>query len=246
MCFLQMESEKANDPINVESENENENLAERIDEDEQNDEVVKRFPGKRSYVWNHYTYVEGSNKTKVKCDYCPTIIAAAGKKNGTSAMKYHLENVCSRSPHYHKAKKQDMKKQSILSFKPSAMGGSGLAPHSFKQEYARKCLALMCIIDNQPFSIVDDEGLRQFAWSLNPLFKFPSRWTIARECLSIYTEEKSKLKKLFQNQMVSLTTDTWTSVQNFNYMCLTAHWIDENWILRKKILNFCQISNHRG
>ncbi|GKF91133.1 zinc finger BED domain-containing protein RICESLEEPER 2-like protein, partial [Tanacetum coccineum] len=29
-------------------------------------------------------------------------------------------------------------------------------------------------------------------------------------------------------------------------MCLTAHWIDEKWNLKKKILNFCQIANHKG
>jgi hypothetical protein len=28
-------------------------------------------------------------------------------------------------------------------------------------------------------------------------------------------------------------------------MCLTAHWIDEGWKLNKKILNFCQVSNHK-
>jgi len=29
-------------------------------------------------------------------------------------------------------------------------------------------------------------------------------------------------------------------------MCLTAHWIDEGWNLNKKILNFCQVFNHKG
>ena len=29
-------------------------------------------------------------------------------------------------------------------------------------------------------------------------------------------------------------------------MCLTAHWIDDAWVLQKKILNFCPIGNHRG
>lgn len=29
-------------------------------------------------------------------------------------------------------------------------------------------------------------------------------------------------------------------------MCLTAHWIDEGWNLNKRILNFCQVSNHKG
>nr|GFA96252.1 zinc finger BED domain-containing protein RICESLEEPER 2-like [Tanacetum cinerariifolium] len=34
--------------------------------------------------------------------------------------------------------------------------------------------------------------------------------------------------------------------KNVNYMCLTAHWVDDDWVLRKKILNFCPIANHRG
>lgn len=45
---------------------------------------------------------------------------------------------------------------------------------------------------------------------------------------------------------VSLTTDTWTSCQNLNYMCLTAHFIDADWNLKKKILNFCPIYDHSG
>lgn len=49
-----------------------------------------------------------------------------------------------------------------------------------------------------------------------------------------------------KGQTVCLTTDTWSSVQNINYMCLTAHWINDDWVLQKKILNFCPIENHRG
>ena len=29
-------------------------------------------------------------------------------------------------------------------------------------------------------------------------------------------------------------------------MCLTAHWIDQDRKLHKRILNFCQVSNHKG
>ena len=29
-------------------------------------------------------------------------------------------------------------------------------------------------------------------------------------------------------------------------MCLTAHWIDQDWKLYKRILNFCQVPNHKG
>ena len=71
---------------------------------------------------------------------------------------------------------------------------------------------------------------------------------IARDVMGLYVEEKEKLKAMFANssQQVCLTTDTWTSLQNINYMVLTAHYIDENWKLPKRILNFQSISNHKG
>ncbi|KAJ9556734.1 hypothetical protein OSB04_011348 [Centaurea solstitialis] len=78
------------------------------------------------------------------------------------------------------------------------------------------------------------------------IFQNSIKVDVARDCLSIYKDEINTLKGLLKGQTVSLTTDTWTSVQNYNYMCLTAHWVDDNWVLRKKILNFCQCSNHRG
>ncbi|KAG6722721.1 hypothetical protein I3842_03G174000 [Carya illinoinensis] len=46
-------------------------------------------------------------------------------------------------------------------------------------------------------------------------------------------------------QRVCLTTDTWTSIQNINYMCVTAHFIDNNWKLHKRIISFVRISDHK-
>lgn len=92
----------------------------------------------------------------------------------------------------------------------------------------------MCIKDNQPFSIVDDEGFKEYSWELNPEFIMPSRWTVARDCISLFEQEVEKVKKMLKGQTISLTTDTWSSVQNINYMCLTAHWIDDTFDLQKK------------
>ena len=64
--------------------------------------------------------------------------------------------------------------------------------------------------------------------------------------LNLFYSQKTKLKKDLSAYMVSLTTDTWTSIQNINYMVLTAHFIDVNWMLHKRILNFCVIPNHKG
>lgn len=64
----------------------------------------------------------------------------------------------------------------------------------------------------------------------------------------LYASEKTKIKNLFRksNQRICLATDSWTSLQNLSYMCLTAHFIDKDWILRKRIINFCVISSHKG
>ena len=35
-------------------------------------------------------------------------------------------------------------------------------------------------------------------------------------------------------------------MQIINYMCLTTHFIDSEWKLHKKIINFCPISSHKG
>ncbi|KAJ9544820.1 hypothetical protein OSB04_024527 [Centaurea solstitialis] len=45
---------------------------------------------------------------------------------------------------------------------------------------------------------------------------------------------------------MSITTDTWTSVQRINYMCITAHFIDAEWKWHKKIISFVPIQSHKG
>ena len=58
--------------------------------------------------------------------------------------------------------------------------------------------------------------------------------------------EKNKLKNALRGRKLCLTTYAWTSIQNFNYMGLTCHFVDDNWKLHKKILNFCIVDNHKG
>ncbi|CAI0401485.1 unnamed protein product [Linum tenue] len=104
----------------------------------------------------------------------------------------------------------------------------------------------MIITDEKAFRDVEKEGFRRYCKALRPEFTIPSRVTIRRDCLALFEQEKQKLKRVLKGQRVCLTTDTWSSNQNINYMCLTAHWIDEAWVLHKRILNLCTIANHKG
>ncbi|GKF69448.1 zinc finger, BED-type containing protein [Tanacetum coccineum] len=96
--------------------------------DEQDAESDKKNGGRRSWVWDHFTFVKG--ETQVSCPYCKKVLAAGTKRNGTSTLIQHLKNVCKKSPVY---KKVDLKNQATLSFKPITLGktSEGLASHSF-------------------------------------------------------------------------------------------------------------------
>ncbi|XP_031094411.1 zinc finger BED domain-containing protein RICESLEEPER 1-like [Ipomoea triloba] len=118
----------------------------------------------------------------------------------------------------------------------------------FNQDAIRRALAEMILIDELPFRFVEGQGFRKFILVACPRFKIPSRWTISRDIYQIFSDERVNLKKLFRTscQRVSITTDTWTSVQRINYMCITAHFIDNQWKLHKKIISFVPVTSHRG
>lgn len=112
----------------------------------------------------------------------------------------------------------------------------------------RRACVEMIIRDELPFSHVEGQGFINFMRIAQPKFKPPSRRTIARDVWNVYVAEKIKIRDALvsRSQMVSLTTDTWTSIQNINYMVLTAHFIDDGWRVHKRILNFCVIRDHKG
>nr|XP_017256283.1 PREDICTED: zinc finger BED domain-containing protein RICESLEEPER 2-like [Daucus carota subsp. sativus] len=106
----------------------------------------------------------------------------------------------------------------------------------------------MIIVDELPFKFGEGLGFKEFMATVQPMFQIPSRWTVARDCYGMYSLKRNELKAslLDSIQRLCLTTDTWTSKQRINYMCLTAHFIDKDGKLHKRILNFCPIVSHKG
>lgn len=238
------------------------------------EEEVDETPTKRrrnmpvSIVWEHFERLKGDpNEPYARCKYCGATYACHSKRNGTGTMKNHLEN-CKKYPY---SRKRDSS-QKTLAFKPKeeAFGDgppqlvcehkeetvgndpSQLVCESFNLQSCRQTLVEMLIMDGLPFKFVESKGFKRFVSKLTcsqePNFVIPSRFTIAKDILKIYVAEKQKLKDMFvkMEYKVCLTTDCWTSEQNINYMVLTAHFIDCDWKLHKKILSFSQIENHKG
>ena len=97
------------------------------------------------------------------------------------------------------------------------------------------------------FRFIEIEGFRHFYSIACPRFDYSSKVTITRDIYKLYLEEKKKLKSfLFKSsQTICLSMDTWTSLQNVNYMVIAAHFIDSEWVLHKNMLSFCQVANDK-
>lgn len=222
-----------------------------LEEDTEENKDAKRPKRLTSRAWDHFKRVPNcaEGREKAKCNYCQIIVSCNTFANGTSSMIGHLKNSCPQSP----LRVVLDKKQKILNFKKLSkeemekLGTThNIQAHSFNQERLRKKVAMMCIKDNMSFSIVQHEGFIELMNEAQPLFKMPSRWTVARDCISIYKEEAMKLKECMSSQRLSFTTDTWTSIQNINYMSLSTHWVNDDWKICKRIINFCPIGSHKG
>ncbi|KAK8701308.1 hypothetical protein V6N13_019698 [Hibiscus sabdariffa] len=215
---------------------------------------VKGERKKMPYVWDHFKEFSDSNneakseKDVVECNYCGKCIAYK-PSYGTSGMKNHIAR-CKRFPANlnRKQKLVDFESKTITS--PGGTSKIVQVPTcwQFDQDNCRKALARMLIVDELPFVFVEHEGFRYFCKQLCPKFVPPSCKTMTRDCYSIFIEERSKLKDIVSklSSRVCLTTDTWTSGQNLGYMCLTTHFIDDQWTFHKKIINFCPIPGHSG
>jgi hypothetical protein len=93
-----------------------------------------------------------------------------------------------------------------------------------------------------PFNIVEHEYLVDFIKSLRPSFPIKSRVTVRKEIMDTYLGKKETLNCRF-----SATMDMWTSCQNKGYMCVTIHWIDDNWHMQKRIIGFFNVKGrHTG
>lgn len=197
-------------------------------------------------MWEHMTKIkfdQNGKAEKARCNYCHQEYCCVST-NGTSTLRKHILN-CKKYPFNERNKGQQS-----LSFQSTGREGSTnkLLNWCFNQERSRIAFAKMIITDELPFRFIEREGFRHFMSVTQPEFKFVSRNTVVKDCFSIYMQERKKLKDVLTNssQRVCLTTDCWTSLQNISYMCLTAHFIDKDWKLHKRIINFCVLPSHKG
>ncbi|XP_071916286.1 zinc finger BED domain-containing protein RICESLEEPER 2-like [Coffea arabica] len=210
--------------------------------DEAEDDGKFRVPkrNKTSEAWEDFDDLEENGIYYAICKHCSKKLNR-GKTKQTSSMWRHRENCSVR-----KAKLRKAEQQTKINFQqanerfptvPSLHTGK------FDMEAMREAAAHWILMHEHPFTILEEEGFNIMMKRGWPEWQKISRMTAKKDCTQVYEIEKKKLKNLLRHvQKVSLTTDMWKSKnQKIEYMVVTGHWIDGNWKLQKRVLNFVHI-----
>nr|KAJ0220660.1 hypothetical protein LSAT_V11C200092110 [Lactuca sativa] len=112
-----------------------------------------------------------------------------------------------------------------------------LTSWKFDQKESRKALAHMLVVDELPFCFAEGACFKYYISVPQPMFKIPCRSTSTTDTYQLFQEEKENFRSFIKRN---------TSTPQSSYMCLTAHFVDNECKLRKKkVLSFCPQESHR-
>ncbi|KAG4138741.1 hypothetical protein ERO13_D07G152450v2 [Gossypium hirsutum] len=182
--------------------------------------AVKRQKSTTSKVWDEMTKLECENKNELKaqCNHCKTIFFAKSS-SGTSHLRRHLNS----------------------STQPSPEGVPSIKNYKFDADECRKAISTFLVCGKHSFRTVEEPGFRYMMRIASPNFKNISRYTAARDVLMYYAKERDRVKEELAKApgLICLTSDNWNSEHtNDEYICVTAHWVDKDWKLQKRIIRF--------
>ncbi|GKB46171.1 zinc finger BED domain-containing protein RICESLEEPER 2-like protein [Tanacetum coccineum] len=201
-------------------------------------QFTKRKRAKKSKVW--IDMVEIDDGRKAQCIHCNDQFVMNATAT-TTTLKRHLETC--------KKKKLADSKQQLLNFHRVSgdnQDGSSfpaLTTGKYDPATTRELISHWVLMHEHPFSIVEEEGLNLVFKSMQHKAERITRHVVKDDVMNVYEIEKKKLKNLLRDvKRISLTTDLWKSKhQSIEYMVITAHFVDANWKLQKRVLSFVEI-----
>ena len=216
-------------------------------------ERIKPLRKLKSPHWQHFTIKtleDGS--LRAFCKYCNKSLTC-GPKAGTSHIARHARN-CRKllSPSANENPNEaprSFKNREKLQWKRKnqkplpliqtfCAGNTNINNFVLDQSLCRLELTKMLIIHELPFKIVEHEAFRRFVKTLNPEFTTIQRDAIITDSTTIYEMGKLELKEVLRScDRISISVNLWVSDQDLSYACLTAHYIDDCWRTRRRILS---------
>ncbi|XP_027093797.2 zinc finger BED domain-containing protein RICESLEEPER 2-like [Coffea arabica] len=200
----------------------------------------KKQRKKKSTVWDDMKIVKLDNGIeKVQCNHCKELFAKS-TTGATSQHKRHLKACLQKKM---AMGEQNRMKQQVLSFTEGPSDGiTSITNFSYDHAKVRELASHMVLAHEYAFSMMDHVVFNKFMKAVSPFYKKITRQTVKEDCISTYQLEKRKLKSVLKSaNRVSITTDLWKSGQKIQYMVVTGHFVDSDWVLQKRVLNFCNV-----
>jgi hypothetical protein len=123
-----------------------------------------------------------------------------------------------------------------------ADGVSSITNFTYDEKKDREVCSHMILYHEYPFNIVEHRFFNKFSKTLSPHWVKIYQATAKKDCFDTYKIEKRKLKTMLTLvHKVNITTDMWMLRQQISYMVVTRHFIDSNWRLNRRVLNFCNV-----
>ena len=113
----------------------------------------------------------------------------------------------------------------------------------------RNKLIRWIVINQHPFTIVEEPSFIELVHSLCPNAELFSADIIKRKIMELYNGNISQIQKFLQETpgKLSFTMDIWTSPSVKAFLAITTHYIDKNWKLQNILVDFIQIfGSHSG
>ncbi|KAL6601355.1 hypothetical protein ACP70R_044575 [Stipagrostis hirtigluma subsp. patula] len=205
---------------------------------------------KKSLVWEHFTTEpESGGVTKASCNLCKQTFAyrSGSKIAGTSHLKRHItEPSCPKLKNQEQSLALHNDSEATLE-RPSKRRYryTGYANASFDQDRSCSYLAKMVILHDYPLHIVHQPAFATFIGSLQPRFRIVDADTMQGEVYAVYQKEKENLQQAFNTMpgRISLTIGLWTTSQTLGYVSLAGQFIDSEWKVHRRMLNFMMVSS---
>ncbi|KAL0927047.1 hypothetical protein M5K25_001200 [Dendrobium thyrsiflorum] len=190
-------------------------------QDEDANPIVSKKRMKRSSVWDEFKEVKLPNgQKKGECIHCKKALSI-GTTGSTTQFRRHLDRCVARI--------RFLKNQKVLHFQPkeidsvadNSQESASLTTFSYDNSKVRESIAHYILINEKPFSVVEEFGFNLVLKSMSPYFLKYSRTTARRE-----KKLQNSLKGI---NRISFTTDIWKSKnQRISYM--------------KRVLSFLHLS----
>ncbi|KAI0510486.1 hypothetical protein KFK09_011088 [Dendrobium nobile] len=193
--------------------------------------VIKKRRRMTSKVWGHFEMLPNptDGKQRCKCKRCGAQYLC-DSKNGTGNLRRHLQN----------CKKRDLRDIGQLILQTGSSASISMIDQKFDNAEFRDLFTACIIMHDLPFQCVEWMGVRSLMTYLRRDVQMFSRNTARNDCKKLFTKEvcniRSNLSKC--TSRVSITSDLWTSINTDGFICLTVHYIDNEWHLHKKIISF--------